>query len=131
MKKLSYIFVASILLFLSLTGYANEIEISNVSGAVFAGGKLIEGASVKLLRSNDSSVLKSTVTDQSGSFHFQQQTEGKFLVAVQFVGFEIFYSETFELNENILFYQLKLINLVAGGKQLNAVTVTGKKPFIE
>lgn len=131
MKKKMYLLTLMSLIALILTSYATEIEIANVSGQVFSSNKSIEGATVKLLTAKDSSAIKTTVTDNSGSFHFQEQKEGKYLVAVQFVGFETYYSEVFELNEETFFYQLRPIKLETASQQLNAVTVTSKKPFIE
>ena len=131
MKKKMHLLTLLSVMFLILTSYANEIEISNVSGNISSGDKAIEGATVKLLAATDSSAIKTTFSDRSGSFHFQEQREGKYLVSVQFVGFATYYSEVFELNEETFFYQLRPVKLAIASQQLNAVTVTSKKPFIE
>lgn len=131
MKKLMTLIAAFGLIVLSSVSYANELEISNVTGVISSASKIVEGAVVKLLYARDSSTIKTTVSDKTGNFHFQELREGKYLVSVQYVGYETYYSEVFELNEETFFYQLRPITLTAASGQLSNVTVVSKKPFIE
>lgn len=102
----------------------------NVKGSVVASQKPIEGATVFLLRGKDSAVLKNTVTDHTGKFSLTEDQNGKYLVSVQLVGFQTYYSEQFELNASSAI-ELKPITLSLANQQLNNVTVSSKKPFIE
>src|SRR6266487_145898 len=110
---------------------AQTVEIGNISGYVWASQKPIEAATVFLLQTADSAVIKKTTTDNNGQFSFRETKDGKYLVAVQFVGFKSYYSEVFELNELAPIYKIKPIVLSPLSQQLNNVTVTSKKPFIE
>lgn len=131
MKQLFQCIITACLSVFSLTSQAQSVRITNINGVVSAAKQVIEGASVNLLRAEDSAVISKTVTGNAGDFHFDEKRPGKYLVSVQFVGFSNYFSETFEINEEKFFYEVKPISLIAGGQQLVGVTVTSKKPFIE
>src|SRR2546423_484122 len=130
MKKL-----LTLLTVLGISGFtlvkAQTIEIANITGNVSASEKPIESASVSLLRYLDSAVIKNTTTNGKGQFSFHETRDGKYLVSVQLVGFKPYYSEVFELNESVPAYKVQPIILSVLNQQLNSVTVTSKKPFIE
>jgi len=110
---------------------AQTVETGNINGNVSVAEKPMESATVALLRSGDSAVLNHTATDNKGQFSFHEIRNGKYLVSVQLIGFKPYYSEVFELNQSTQVYKVKPIILSAGNQQLNNVTVTSKKPFIE
>ena len=102
----------------------------NVEGHVTAFQKPVEGATVSLLRFNDSAVLKHTATDNSGKFAFSEDQNGKYLVSVQLVGFKTYYSEIFEMTASSK-VEIQPVALLQENQQLNSVTVSSKKNFIE
>jgi len=102
----------------------------NVEGHVTAFQKPVEGATVSLLRFKDSAVLKHTATDNSGKFAFSEDQNGKYLVSVQLVGFKTYYSEIFEVTASSK-VEIQPVALLQENQQLNSVTVSSKKNFIE
>ena len=125
--------IINILLALVFTSFTMaQAQSGRVQGRVEdASRKVIESATISLLKAEDSSVYKINVADRSGAFVFEQVPSGSFLVSVTAVGHQMAYSEKFEItptNRNII---LNPTQLAAAAKSMAAVTVTAKKPLIE
>ena len=103
-----------------------------LTGQVIDGSsKIIEAATISLLRAKDSSVAKISVADKQGKFVFELVADGKYMVSITAIGHAKAFSETFEINESKSLVELKTIELVPEPKSLSAVTVVSKKPLIE
>ncbi len=100
-----------------------------VSGTVTANGKALEAVTVSLLRAKDSSPVKISVTDKEGHFAFDKAAEGSYRVSAEAVAFQKYYSAVFSVGRQA--YALPAIQLLANTSNLNAVTVTSKRPLIE
>jgi iron complex outermembrane recepter protein len=102
---------------------------SKISGIVQdAEGKNISAATVSLLKSNDSSLVKVSVTDKAGAYEFIGIKEGKYLLSVTSVGYKRSFSKAFDVNVDVT---VPSIALVPNSKDLNNVTVTARRPFVE
>lgn len=123
--------ILSLLTALISLGLVQAQTIGNITGTVSDQQKPIESATVALLRSTDSAVIKKSTTDSDGKFRLQQNEAGEYMVSIQFVGFNTYYSERFTISESSTIYQVKTIVLAALSQQLNNVVVVSKKPFIE
>jgi len=109
-----------------------QIKTGRISGVIKDGNqKTLQSASIMLLSSSDSAVVKLSVADKEGKFQFEGIKEGKYLVSVSAIGHSKEYSKVFEINEANSNIDLKTIELVPEVKSLQGVTVTTKKPFIE
>ncbi|HEX6179742.1 MAG TPA: TonB-dependent receptor, partial [Chitinophagaceae bacterium] len=115
---------------LSYLGVA-QAQKSGIRGSVGDGAKGVEAASISLLKSNDSSLVKIIVSDKSGKFEFDNPKAGKYLVMVTAVGFAKNYSPAFEINETVNNVDLQPIVLTAKSKDLKAVTVAASRPMVE
>ncbi len=103
-----------------------------VRGTVTDGSaKILESATITLVRVPDSSVAKISVADRAGQFEFDDVAEGRYFVSITAIGHEKGFSETFELNAANMSVQLKTVDLVPQAKSMGAVTVTSRKPLIE
>ena len=91
--------------------------------------KVMQSATVSLLKGKDSSVVKFTVTDKAGNFQFENITPGQYLISITAIGHAKAYSEKVDVKENVI--SLKTIELLPQSKSLSGVTVTSNKPFIE
>lgn len=112
-------------------GQAQPLMDGNIRGSVTtAAQKPLEGATVLLLRSIDSAVVKNTSSDKLGHFAFGAPHEGKYLVSVQLVGFQKSYSAIFDVNGSAV-VQLNPVVLQPADGTLGGVTVSTKKQFIE
>ncbi|MEI9807492.1 MAG: TonB-dependent receptor [Bacteroidota bacterium] len=110
----------------------SQVKNGKVNGTVVDGStKIVESATITLLRAKDSSVAKMSVADKTGKFSFDAVTDGTYLVSISAVGHEKGFSETFEINPGNATITLKTIELVPVAKSVGGVTVTAKKPLIE
>ncbi len=130
MKKIFTLLAAYGLTAMSFITSAQTTE-GKVTGTVSSLSKPIEAATVSLLKANDSSLVKMSLSRKTGNFEIEKLVEGKYLVSVTIVGFTKYYSEAFELNNANQLYTVKPIELVSSSKALKDVTVTAKKPFVE
>ena len=131
MKKLVATLTALGVFSIAFVGHAQTTVNGKVNGVVTASQKPVESASIGLLRAKDSAVMKLAVSDKTGQFEVANVKSGKYLVAVQAVGYLKYYSETFEILNTNLAYTLTHIQLEAASKVLSGVTVTSSKPLIE
>lgn len=92
-------------------------------------GKGLPSSTVSLLKANDSALVKLAVTDKEGRYEFINIKEGKYLVSVTSVGYGRKASAKFELTSTGT--DMPAVALSQSSKNLNAVTITAKKPFIE
>ena len=128
MRKLLTIITLITLSFSSRAQVAN----GKVSGTVVDGSaKIIESATISLLRVKDSSVAKIAVANRNGQFSFENVTEGSYVVSISAIGHSKGFSEGFEISPSNLNVTLKTIELVPLAKSLGGVTVTARKPLIE
>ena len=90
----------------------------------------LEGATATLLRVKDGQLIRSAVTDKSGEAVFERLAAGEYRVRLTMVGMEPAETENFVMEQPLL--SLPAVTLKAGkAAALEAVTVTGKKPFIQ
>lgn len=109
---------------------------SQVSGRVSAKvidehSKGIDGATVSLLSTKDSSLIKVNITEQNGNVSFEQIKDGSYLLSVSTIGYKKAISRSFDINKDNQQLTLADIRLEPGKTQLNEVSVQAKKPFIE
>src|SRR6476619_5242024 len=87
-----------------------QTKTGHVSGSVIDGSrKTIESATIALVRSKDSSVVKFSVADKDGKFAFDNISDGQYLVSVSAVGHQKGFSETFKISDANANVQLKTI----------------------
>jgi len=104
------------LITLSFTSKA-QINNGKVNGTVIDGSaKIIESATISLLRIKDSSVAKIAVANKNGQFSFENVAEGSYVVSISAVGHSKGFSEAFEISPSNLNVTLKTIELVALAK---------------
>ncbi len=92
---------------------------------------ILENASVELLKAKDSSLVKIALTGNNGLAEFENIPFGHYLFKATMVGFDLKYSNIFELNLAQPELKLQTLSLSPASRQLGGVTVTGKKPFIQ
>ncbi len=116
---------------ISMSSYAQTG--GKISGAIKDGGnqKIIDAASVSLLQSKDSGLVKVAVADAAGNFYFENIKEGNYLVMATSVGHTKAYSQSFSVTAAASSVQLAVLQLIPVGKNLKEVVVSSKKPFIE
>jgi len=123
----------TVLAFILLTITVQAIAQRNgkVSGMVSHNGKAIESASITLLKTKDSSLAKAAVSDRNGGFVFENLVYGAYLIAVNSVGYQRYFSPVILLSADKPDITLGNISPEPAISSLAEVTVTSKKPFLE
>src|ERR1700743_3101702 len=100
-------------------------------------GKLIDQnnqaipfAQVALLKSPDSTIVKSTLTDDKGAFQIANISDGKYFIRISMVGYQAYNSEKFNLDTNKHKY-FGVIILKSISKQLDGVVIRADKPQVQ
>lgn len=104
-----------------------------ISGSIKDGGnqKVIDAASISLLKSNDSTLVKVAVTDKEGNFSFENVKQGTYLVSASSVGHSKVYSTVFSITEDKSNANVGVLQLVPVNENLKEVVIATKKQFIE
>ena len=92
----------------------------------------LENATVELLNAKDSSLQKTAITDKNGIVEIQNIQAGSFFLKTSMVGYNSSYSVPFAITSeknSITVPSLTMVQKTAN--QLEGVTVTSKKPFIQ
>lgn len=90
-------------------------------------GNIIRNATV-ILENPQGRIVKSTFSNEIGSFNIENVTYGKFNLKVSYIGFSDFFREISTVNRS---NDVGQITLSKTPFKIDEVTVTGKKPFIE
>lgn len=90
-------------------------------------GKGLDKTTISLLRTKDSSVIRFSITGNDGKFAIEA-ARGRYLISASHIGYITFYSNQFELNEEMV---LPPIILKKIAKEMQGVTIAAKKPIIE
>lgn len=91
----------------------------------------VEAATVRLLRSADSSLVKVELSAADGGFEFTDIKTGVYRIAATALGFEPWMGEEVAANAGSGTLTLPPLVLKASATALQQVTVTAKKPFVE
>jgi iron complex outermembrane receptor protein len=113
-----------------LTGFAASAQTAKISGSIKdEGGKSLPAATVNLLRAKDSGLVKVAISDKSGQYEFINIKDGNYLLSVTSVGYGKSFSNSFEVSGSDV--TMSSLALQQNSKDMNSVTVTAKKPFVE
>jgi iron complex outermembrane receptor protein len=94
-------------------------------------GQPLTFASVLLLRSSDTSLVKAASTDEAGAYQLQYNGEGKYILQISCIGHNTWYSPEFELTASRPARNFGTQVLNANGQTLGEVSVRATKPLIQ
>jgi outer membrane receptor protein involved in Fe transport len=94
-------------------------------------GHPISHASVLLLRSSDTSLVKAVSTDETGAYQVQYNGEGKYILQISCVGHDTWNSPEFELTASRPAKDFGIHVMEANGQTLAEVSVRATKPLIQ
>lgn len=120
----------TILLLLWIATSLSGIAQSRLTGLVRnKEGQSLESATVLLHRQKDSTVLRSALTDPSGGFTLDRVPAGPYFLSITSVGYASYSGDAFRLDSG----GSKAITVVLtpAARDLQAVSVVTKKPFVE
>lgn len=94
-------------------------------------GKPMDYATVSLLRANDSTVVKGTLSTEAGAYLFDHIAPGAYIIKATEVGYGKALSSTFTITSGARAFTVPLLKMLQTSTSLNAVSVTASKPLIE
>jgi hypothetical protein len=104
---------------------------SAISGSIVdENSKPLQFASVHLLKSYDSSLVKGNISDAAGHYLFSNIEKGTYLVSATFTGMSQAFSDLIDININDTKSGIRIV-LTRQANELKNVTVTGRKPMFE
>lgn len=104
----------------------------SVSGQITdSAGSPLDFANVLLLNAADSIFIDGTTTLTEGRFDLNPAAAGDYLLRVEMLGFDTYYSDVFTLNSDTAAKDFAAIILTEGGIELATVNVTAEKPVFE
>ena len=115
-------------LLLTATTFFSQAQQINGS-AKSESGQGLNGATVSLIKANDSSIIKLAITKTDGSYSFSGIKEGNFKVLVTNVGYNRAFSSNFPFNtSDVIVPELKLSKITGN---LATVNVIAEKPMVQ
>ena len=128
MKKVLSLFA---LMSFAISSYAQNS--GKITGSIKDGGnqKIIDAASISLLKAKDSSLIKVSVTDKEGNFAFENVKDGSYLLMASSLGHTNVYSPVVSISAQNPLASAGVLQLVPVNKNLKEVVIASKKPFIE
>ncbi len=119
------LFILLIIISLSSLGQAQGNKITGLTQS----DTPLEAVTVSLLKSRDSSLVKTEITNREGKFEFTGVADGVYLLHFSMTGFQPLYSEQIQLDGRD--WDAGVVTLSPQSRELTAVTVTAKRPLIE
>lgn len=120
------------MLVLGLTAFTSFAQnTGKIAGTILdESGKPVASATASLLNQENSSLVKVAITDKEGKYEFLNIKEGKYVLSASYVGYEKSNSQPFEVSADKT-AEVPAIAMRPASKDLAAVVVEGKKPFVE
>src|SRR5581483_3338979 len=130
MKLIAGCIITVVLTIACNSGWAQSAQAS-IHGKIQAGNAMpADAATVVLLSSRDSSVIKSTISSREGAFNFTDIEAGSYLIFVTKLNYIKSYSGPYKVADG-KDLDAGIIALQQGATQLSGVTITGKRDFVE
>ena len=109
-----------------------KINGSKITGIVLdEESKIIDFATISLLKAKDSSLVRTALTGTDGKFLIQELPADDYIVFASMLGFQKAATPVFSLNQTNQVMDLSAITLKKDSKMLAEVTISAVKPFIE
>ena len=94
-------------------------------------GEVIPFANILLLAHSDSSLVKGTLSDESGQFVFSEISSGVYFIRIQFVGYQTLDLKQFQWNSSEGQKDLGTKTLEEDVAQMDAIVIQATKPLIK
>ncbi|MGC4039025.1 MAG: TonB-dependent receptor [Chitinophagaceae bacterium] len=94
-------------------------------------GRPLAAASVLLLKNNDSSLIKATISSDSGTYNFDNIKMGTYRIDISSSGYQSWQSSPFSISDSQRTKEFEPIVLAVNSKQLGEVVVRSQKPLFQ
>lgn len=127
-----YVLAFLLLLTAGAVSAQNTKPAAKVSGSLLdEQGKPLDYATVTLLKAQDSTVIKGTLSNQSGDYLFDHINSGSYIIRATVVGYKKASSRPFTVTSDAANFTVPVLKLSQASKALNTVNVISSKPLIE
>ncbi|MES2794707.1 MAG: TonB-dependent receptor [Bacteroidota bacterium] len=108
-------------------------QANSISGSVKdVTNELVPGATVRLLKATDSTLVKGEITNGNGKFQFNNIVENNYIITIKSMGYRLYKSVVLKIDRSPQNIILPVIILLPEkNKELKEVIVTAKKPLLE
>ena len=104
----------------------------HISGTVLdETGKPMTFATASLLNAKDSTLIKGTISNETGAYTFDHIKAGQYVIRATNVGYDTVISKPLSISQGSENIAVPAITLQSGSRSLNAVSVVATKPLIE
>jgi len=117
--------------FLGLISHIMQAQYQVKGHYVDNAGNPVPFASVMLLNSSDSSLVKGNVTNEAGDYEIKIGLSGSYVVIIEHIGYVQVSSPTFSLGPNMPVKDLGTLTAVEKSQSLDDVVIKGEKPLFE
>ncbi len=105
---------------------------AKVSGSLLdEQGKPMDYATVSLLKAQDSSIVKGTLSNEAGAYAFDHVKVGNYVIKATVVGYKKTASAAFIVTDTTLSVIAPILKLLPATHTLSTVSITSSKPLIE
>ncbi|HEY9534147.1 MAG TPA: TonB-dependent receptor [Mucilaginibacter sp.] len=128
------IYYTLLLMAAGFTTSAQEVAkpASSIKGKLFnEQGAAVDYATISLLKAGDSTVVKGTLTDDAGTYIFENIKPGNYIIKATNIGYAKTVTAPFIVDAGKAVFAVPVLKIRASVKTLDAVTVTSTKPLIE
>jgi len=94
-------------------------------------GKPMDYATVSLLKAQDSTTVKGTLSTETGTYTFDHINAGSYIIKATVVGYEKAISQPLTITDASANLTVPVLKMKQGSHSLNTVTITVAKPLIE
>ena len=94
-------------------------------------GKALDFGTVSLMKATDSTVVKGTLSNESGHYTFDLIKPGSYFVKATNIGYQNAFSTVFKIDSVSTDYTLPDLKLNQQSSTLKTVNITATKPLIE
>lgn len=107
-------------------------NLAKITGTIINGGdqKILDAATISLLKARDSSLVKLSLTDKEGNFSFENVKFGNYIIMASSIGHRKVYSKPVAITDETA-VSVGILQLVSQATTLQTVAVDTKRPFIE
>jgi outer membrane receptor protein involved in Fe transport len=132
----SKIWILVFLIFLTHSGFSDEIEISKggqIEGQVVDSqtNTPVEYANVAVFNASDSSLITGSITSMEGEFDLNNLPLGEYFLRIQFIGYETKMIENIVLTSNDRKFNTGTIQLGMSAIELEGAQITAEKMAVE
>lgn len=132
MKNIYYTIITCLFSLFTIFSASAQIETGKLSGKVFDEKQTsLSYASVSLLKAKDSTLIKGSITEDNGTYSFNDLSDGQYLIAINMIGYAKVFKGPYAITTANKIHKIENVTLLPTAKQLNNVSVVARKPLVE